>query len=294
LLGDKLALLDALSSPQDKTCVLQAPLAAAGAQCHAWAALAPDQLRALLRTLIIKVTIASNTIAMVLSKAALRAWLLTGTGHCVADSAAPAHRGFEDDVIELTLEARPRRCGREVRLMVTPDEGSSARSREDPQLLKALAQGRLWLDQLLRGEARSLRSLAKSARLSERYVSQVVHCAFLAPDLVEAVLQGRQPVQLTLTQMKALPLDWNEQHRPFWLCLQCTAQYCCSTGTVIRLPQQQRCPWPLWLGALRPANRMEVRIQLTPPSSPVRTIVISCSTPDAVPKHSHTVVSRAC
>ena len=135
---------------------------------------APNQLRALLRTLIIKVTIASNTIAMVLSKAALRARLLAGTGHCVADSAAPAHPGFEDDVIELTLEARPRRCGREVRLMVTPADGSTTRSREDPQLLKALAQGRLWLDQLLRGEARSLRSIANSAGLSERYVSQVV------------------------------------------------------------------------------------------------------------------------
>ena len=68
---------------------------------------------------------------------------------------------------------------------------------------------------MLRGEARSLRSIAKSAGLSERYASQVVHCAFLAPDLVEAVLQGRQPVQLTLTQMKALPLDWNEQRRLF-------------------------------------------------------------------------------
>ena len=82
-------------------------------------------------------------------------------------------------------------------------------------MIKALAQGRLWLDQLLRGEARSLRSIAKSAGLSERSVSQVVHCAFLAPDLVEAVLQGRQPAQLTPRQMKALPLDWNEQRRMF-------------------------------------------------------------------------------
>ena len=42
LLGEKRALLDALSSPQDEASVLQALLAAAGAQCHAWPALAPD------------------------------------------------------------------------------------------------------------------------------------------------------------------------------------------------------------------------------------------------------------
>jgi hypothetical protein len=47
-----------------------------------------------------------------------------------------------------------------------------------------LAQGYVWLDQLLRGEARSLRLIAKSARVSERYVSQMMRCAFLARDLV--------------------------------------------------------------------------------------------------------------
>ncbi len=81
-----------------------------------------------------------------------------------------------------------------------------------------LAQGHHWLEQLLRGEVCSLRSIAKSAGVSERYVSQVIHAAFLAPDLVEAVLQGRQPTPLTLRQiMKRLPCDWSEQRRMFGL-----------------------------------------------------------------------------
>jgi hypothetical protein len=102
--------------------------------------------------------------------------------------------------------------------MVTPAEAGATSTRESPALIQALAQGHVWLDQLRRGEARSLRSIAKSAGVSERYVSQVVHCAFLAPDLVEAVLQGRQPAELTLRQiMKNLPLDWNEQRRMFGL-----------------------------------------------------------------------------
>lgn len=132
--------------------------------------------------------------------------------------AAPPTHGFEDDRIELTLQARPQRCGREVRLIVTPSERGMPPPRESPALIEAVAQGHVWLDQLLRGEARSLRSIATSAGVSERYVSQAVRCAFLAPDLVEAVLQGRQPAQLTLSQiMKDLPLDWNEQRRRFGL-----------------------------------------------------------------------------
>jgi hypothetical protein len=52
------------------------------------------------RALIIKVTIATNSIAIALSKAALRAWLLAGNVACV-DSTAPPTPGVEDDPIEL-------------------------------------------------------------------------------------------------------------------------------------------------------------------------------------------------
>jgi hypothetical protein len=216
--GDTLALLDALSTAQDDARVLQALIAAADAQCRAWPRLAPDELRALVGAMIVKITIGTNNIVILVSKEALRAGLLAGRFRCIADSASPATPGFEDDRIQLTVEARPQRCGREVRLMVTPAEAGATSTRESPALIQALAQGHVWLDQLRRGEARSLRSIAKSVGVSERHVSQVVRSAFLAPDLVEAVLQGRQPAQLTLRRiMKNLPLDWNEQRRMFGL-----------------------------------------------------------------------------
>ena len=47
-------------------------------------------------------------------------------------------------------------------------------------------------------------------------MSQLVHCAFLAPDLVEAVLEGRVSIGLTLAELtKDLPSDWDEQRRLF-------------------------------------------------------------------------------
>jgi hypothetical protein len=78
--------------------------------------------------------------------------------------------------------------------------------------------------QLLRGEARSLSSIAKSAGVIERHVSQVLRCGLLAPDLVETVLQGRQPAQLTFSHImnnyrwlgtiSAACLSWPTTHRP--------------------------------------------------------------------------------
>jgi hypothetical protein len=53
----------------------------------------------------------------------------------------------------------------------------------------------------LRGEATSSRAIAKSVGKSKRYVSRIIRAAFLIPDVVEPVLRGRQPAQLTLREV---------------------------------------------------------------------------------------------
>ena len=60
-----------------------------------------------------------------------------------------------------------------------------------------------------------MHDLAKRDGISRRYIRRLVGLAFLSPDLVEAILQGRQPVELTATRLTELdlPLDWAEQHR---------------------------------------------------------------------------------
>ena len=47
---------------------------------------------------------------------------------------------------------------------------------------------------------------------SERYVAQIFHAAFLAPDIVDAILDGQQPVGLTMEKLRKRPaVDWQEQ-----------------------------------------------------------------------------------
>jgi hypothetical protein len=57
--------------------------------------------------------------------------------------------------------------------------------------------------------------LAKRDGISRRYIRRLVALAFLGPQLVEAILQGRQPLELTTTRLTELdlPLDWTEQHK---------------------------------------------------------------------------------
>ena len=50
---------------------------------------------------------------------------------------------------------------------------------------------------------------------SRRYIRRLIGLAFLSPELIEAILQGRQSVELTATRLTELdlPLDWTEQHK---------------------------------------------------------------------------------
>jgi site-specific DNA recombinase len=76
----------------------------------------------------------------------------------------------------------------------------------------AVAHG---LRELATGRARSLQDLAKRDGITRRYIRRLVDLSFLSPVLVEAILQGWQPVVLTATRLAELdlPLNWAEQHR---------------------------------------------------------------------------------
>jgi hypothetical protein len=74
--------------------------------------------------------------------------------------------------------------------------------------------GHRWLEDLRSGRAATIAAIARRDRQQVSHVSRNLSLAFLAPDITEMVLSGRQPIELTPERLKAarpLPLDWNEQ-----------------------------------------------------------------------------------
>jgi hypothetical protein len=76
-----------------------------------------------------------------------------------------------------------------------------------------MAKAHDWVDQIQKGTALNQRAIAALTGLDERYVSRILPLAFLAPDITEAILDGRQPGALSLNDCVNLPLNWFEQHR---------------------------------------------------------------------------------
>jgi site-specific DNA recombinase len=117
--------------------------------------------------------------------------------------------------IELTAAVDFKRRGAETKLVLPGLAPQNHASKCDPALIKAIARGRAWFEELATGRARSLQDLAKRDGITRRYIRRLVDLAFLSPQLVDVILQGRQPVVLTATRLTELdlPLDWAEQHR---------------------------------------------------------------------------------
>jgi site-specific DNA recombinase len=117
-----------------------------------------------------------------------------------------------DQPIEIIVPARVLRFGKEVRV-VAGDVTTDTRS-ADPVLVKLVSDAHRWFADLRSGRVKTLAEIAKRDRQQVSHVSRTIALTFLAPDIVEMILAGRQPISLTPERLKSrgqLPMDWAEQ-----------------------------------------------------------------------------------
>ncbi len=108
----------------------------------------------------------------------------------------------------IPLRVKPR-GGRKA--MVTPGLLVLERQ-QDITLIKAVVRAFRWRRMLETGRFATINELAAAEKINSSYVSRVLRLTLLAPDIVEAILDGRQPEGMTLPGlMEHWPHDWNEQ-----------------------------------------------------------------------------------
>jgi len=113
--------------------------------------------------------------------------------------------------IRVPLAARKLRGGR--KLVVTP--GSTMHRRPasaDSTLVKALARAFRWRRMMEAARHCTIDELAAAETINSFYVSRLLRLTLLAPDIVEAILDGRQPDGMTLPGlMEPFPVEWERQ-----------------------------------------------------------------------------------
>ena len=111
-----------------------------------------------------------------------------------------------------------RRGGR--KLVVAPDGTTDTWAvpcrRIDNAMVKAIARAFRWREMLENGKYATIAEIAAAEKINESYVGRVLRLTLLAPDIVEAILNGRQPVVMTLAVLvRPFSVLWEAQRSAF-------------------------------------------------------------------------------
>jgi hypothetical protein len=174
--------------------------------------MAPDRTRAMLMALLNRVDIKPDHVEITMRRRRLIELL-----H--AQSIGPTtQRGKSDnqseDVLTLTVKARLQRVGREMRMLV---ENAHDQTLADPGLLRIIARGHDINARLMQSTDLPLHAIASQERVTPGYISRLLRLPLLAPDIVTAIVNGKNPPQLTAKKLMRLalelPVDWIEQRK---------------------------------------------------------------------------------
>jgi hypothetical protein len=172
-----------------------------------WSDLTAGERRAMLHRLLTSVAVHPGRIELCLRRGQLAALLADRLASLpdseTADDGAP---------IALSVPVALKRAGLEMRLLV---EGAAGAAEPDPALIKLVVKAQQLRDKLLGGES-GIGVLPEREGLTSSYFTRVVRLGFLAPDIIAAILDGRQPAGLTANKLlldSQLPLTWSEQRR---------------------------------------------------------------------------------
>ncbi|MDP2356908.1 MAG: hypothetical protein Q8M31_12730 [Beijerinckiaceae bacterium] len=101
------------------------------------------------------------------------------------------------------------------RKQVVSPEGASWRQPRacvDNTMVKAIARAHRWKRLLESGRFASVTELAEAEKINQSYLCRVLRLTLLAPDIIEAILDGRQPAGLQIEDLlKPIPLQWGQQ-----------------------------------------------------------------------------------
>lgn len=137
-----------------------------------------------------------------------------GVGEGIVDRTRASNAnsdGSEKTFTRLGVPASLKRTGKEMKFVVNGVANSAS---ADTTLIRLLVRGQKIAKRLFEPNCPPLEAVAREEEITASYATRLVRLAFLAPDIVAAILAGKQPSGLTANKLMAdsrLPLEWQDQ-----------------------------------------------------------------------------------
>jgi site-specific DNA recombinase len=134
-------------------------------------------------------------------------------GRQPAEQDEPIHRDSNVLVVpwQKTLSKRPREIILPASTSPHPDP-RPIRAETRAKLVTAIAKGRHWLDELIVGTVTNVEQIAATENCTVRQVNMTISLAFLAPNLVQAAIDGRLPRGVGIANLRDAPAEWSLQY----------------------------------------------------------------------------------
>jgi site-specific DNA recombinase len=194
---------DALSWLELNASTFRSALSKAIELAEAWATLPSIKIREIIRSVVQSVRDHDETVVVSLKRNDFASLLLGNNCEMPSDG--------QPDGIDLCIEAKLRRAGKGIRLVV----GGGIAEKPDGQIFALLRDAHATRDALLSGRDETLEAMARRLGVKRDYLSAHMRATYLAPDIVRALVSRRTPPELTAARLlsvcKDVPHDWRLQ-----------------------------------------------------------------------------------
>ncbi|MGZ5917423.1 MAG: recombinase family protein [Methyloceanibacter sp.] len=212
LLTDQGAILDAVRNEHPDG-ANQKRLISRGRQiAEESATMEPDQMRAMLMALLGRIDLKPDRVEIKVRRRSLVELLHARSTEPITQMGKSARES--EGVLTLKVKARLQRVGREMRMLV---ENAHDQTLADPGLLRIIARAHDIHERLTQSTDLPLHGIANQERVTPGYISRLLRLPFLAPDIITAIVNGKNPPQLTAKNLMRLalqiPIDWTEQRK---------------------------------------------------------------------------------
>jgi site-specific DNA recombinase len=215
LLANPVEMLTVISSGERDAPMQKRLRDVAAALSARWEHLPTETVHDFARSILIRAQVHADRIDLEVGSARLVSWLLSeGVGEGIIDRNRASNAnadGSEQTLIRLSTPASLKRTGKEMKFIV---EGVTNSAPVDTTLIRLLARGQKIAKRMFEPNCPPLEAIAHEETITPSYATRLVRLAFLAPDIVAAILAGKQPAGLTANNLMAdtrLPLDWRDQ-----------------------------------------------------------------------------------
>ncbi|MFQ5911667.1 MAG: hypothetical protein ACE5JS_00610 [Nitrospinota bacterium] len=210
LLSNRAEVFDAIQPHVQAGAEQKRLLDLAASLSKSWPDLPPTEARGLLLALITRIEVNPNNVDVHI----LPARLIDVLQGNYVDLPPACESSQKDGHLILSVPSLLKRRGMEMKMIIDGAHPLGRSRSPDPSMVRLIVKAHAMKEKLVNGGGASLREVAKRERLEGSYVTRLLRLTFLAPDITKAILEGRQPPDLTTARLMRdtrFSMAWREQ-----------------------------------------------------------------------------------